>query len=34
MNYEDGIEKIISGLKQYDGFFSKDYFIDFEAKSQ
>jgi len=34
MNYEEGISQILRGLKEYEGFFSRDYYLDFEAKSQ
>ena len=33
MNYDEGINKILDGLKKYDGYYSKDYYIDFETKT-
>lgn len=34
MKYEEGMIQIINGLKEYEGFYSKDYYLEFDAKSQ
>ena len=34
MNYEEGIKEIVNGLKEYEGFYSRDYYLDFDAKAQ
>lgn len=33
MNYEEGIEKIINGLKEYDKYISHEYIAEFDLKS-
>jgi len=34
MNYEEGISQIVNGLKEYEGFYSRDYYLEFDSKSQ
>ncbi len=33
MNYNDGITKILEGLEQYIGLYSRDYYLEFKTKS-
>lgn len=33
MKYEETVERILKGLKEFEGFYSKDYYLDFESKA-